>query len=1616
MFKKTILAVAMSALPILVWGADVQLKVSGGNGSKYNPYLISSAEDMVELANACNTPQGGSTNGTNSAHYSGVYFKVTADIDFTGNQDFKGIAIAPAEYAPGTTWKFQGIFDGQGHKISGLKIDGIVLDASGKAQTSGANKSRNYVGLFGYLGEGASVSNIVLSDDCYISGYQYVGSISGYADSNTSITNCTSMANVDAYDSYAGGIVARVSAATNKYTDISSCYYGGTVRTCNQNVGGIVGQAGHANISITDCVNAGAVIASSFNSIKEDGKQYTAGGIVGALTGKIKGCMNIGSVYASQKNAGGIAGTFSGATNEIRSSVNLGDVKCPTVTDLNTVGVISGTAAGKFFDCYYDAQMWGSRSAAGKTADGINLLSTDGLTSGTPLTGLDGWIFEKGFYPRPAQFDNTLIREAAATYLIFADGEAAGDFHTSATISTAMAGITAEVTDNAEAFTVNGGKVTVADIDRTEQGVVKLTNGSYTLNLPLVAVPTYFKGAGTKEDPYIIDSKKALMGLAELCNGVQFKHYEGEYFVQTADIDMENDPDFKGIAVTGTYVTVANLNTYFCGNYDGGGHKISNLTINGVTLAETGKVDSSVSFATVGLFGALKSGAVISNVVLDSTCSFAGNGNVGSIAGEVNENVTITNCSSEANVIAYSNYAGGIVGHTTCASSSYELNNIVISGCVFGGTVRSNSGNVGGIVGSNEAVVSDCVNGGKISLEQLSEAIALPSSGYVGGIVGTNYGNIIRCVNFGMVISAPQYVGGITGNNANSHKRGSVYQCINAGQIYANKETGSIAGYDNIGTSCNPVLAPNFTDTQYCASPAYGTKNTTANRPHVEATDMLTSQLTDGEVPEGMEGYVCTAGHYPLPENLKDNKLASRILSTYLVLSDSETLLNFTEASLAKAMPLTAEVVTGEEVFHVADGMVTADAVEVTTSGSIAVKNGYYTRVLNLTTLPGILPGKGTAEDPYRIATADDFTALAKSVEESGFDYAGRYFTVTDNLDFTDKVLVPVGNEGAPFNGYFDGGGFTFSNVNNRVPEGEIQYSRALFAYVGINGCVKGIKLDHSDIRGNMSTAGIVANLAGRVENCTVGDSCVIYSVINSLDEKNPYNGDLAGGIVAKADNTAVVINCENGAKVVAEHEVAGIIGGSITTSGAVIKDCVNRGEIGSIGMPYELMGGEGFAGGIAGRFSGTVTNCHNYGHVIVTQMNDAGGIIGYARPGTVVDSCTNYGLIEAAFIKGGGIIGATDPSAKADHPITITNCTNYGSLNIMSAAGGIVGMADNATVIADCANKGYITNRNGAGAGGIVGQASNAVSVKSSYNTGRISANRGSAGIVGEIIANGTEISGCFNAGEIVVESVNEAVRLQCGGGIANTYESASGSVTDCYNVGSVSSQYYSGGIMGMSTNAVIKNCYNLGIVKANQYEGNIAAVTGSTTEIVNCYTSDSLEVFDTDKNVERLTEAELMEAQLGDGYVYAEACLPRLIGLDTIAVAAINSARPLLAEGETADAIKSNIKLGEIEGLEWSVEGPAEVVSGLAELTGEGELTLVASAREYTRSYAFTSIFNGTSAIDFIEASLDELNVVAIYDMSGRKISDAVPGNICVVITRNNNGGLRPFKVLVK
>ena len=74
---------------------------SGGDGSPGTPYLISNEDDLRQLATDVN---GGTT-------YADSYFKLTQNIILNG------------EWTPiGTSYSFQGTFDGAGYTVSGLSI------------------------------------------------------------------------------------------------------------------------------------------------------------------------------------------------------------------------------------------------------------------------------------------------------------------------------------------------------------------------------------------------------------------------------------------------------------------------------------------------------------------------------------------------------------------------------------------------------------------------------------------------------------------------------------------------------------------------------------------------------------------------------------------------------------------------------------------------------------------------------------------------------------------------------------------------------------------------------------------------------------------------------------------------------------------------------------------------------------------------------------------------------------------------------------------------------------------------------------------------------------------------------------------------------------------------------------------------------------------------------------------------------------------------------------------------------------------------------------------------------------------------------------------------------
>lgn len=172
---------------------------------------------------------------------------------------------------------YGGVFDGQGHTISGLYID---ADAA------------NY-GLFGMV-NGGTVKNLKVQGQ--VTAKSYVGGIVGKLQTGT-IENCSFSGAVTATNKtgYAGGIVGYVNYGANttitgccNSADVSGSYAGGILGCDNQNKN---------NTAITGCYNTGTITGAT-----------RSGGIAGQQSkGSISYC------YSTGESASGICG-FSGAT------------------------------------------------------------------------------------------------------------------------------------------------------------------------------------------------------------------------------------------------------------------------------------------------------------------------------------------------------------------------------------------------------------------------------------------------------------------------------------------------------------------------------------------------------------------------------------------------------------------------------------------------------------------------------------------------------------------------------------------------------------------------------------------------------------------------------------------------------------------------------------------------------------------------------------------------------------------------------------------------------------------------------------------------------------------------------------------------------------------------------------------------------------------------------------------------------------------------------------------------------------------------------------------------------------------------------------------------------
>lgn len=236
-----------------VAGTDTSVPATG---SEY-VLEIGTYDQLVNFRNKVNA----------GASYSGMTVKLTADIDIS-ERAWTPIGAAHRDKIEAQTNVFQGTFDGQGHKITGLTNTGFKISSvfKGSNSTTPEGYSEYVFGLFGSV-YNATIKNIVMANVNIDLGCDEkekvvgdsVGAIVGYAaGTNVTIDSCKVLSgSIVGYDAVAG-IIGRTYSAK---TTISNCENAATV-TAIRRACGILGFASASKaktVAITNCKNSGNV-------------------------------------------------------------------------------------------------------------------------------------------------------------------------------------------------------------------------------------------------------------------------------------------------------------------------------------------------------------------------------------------------------------------------------------------------------------------------------------------------------------------------------------------------------------------------------------------------------------------------------------------------------------------------------------------------------------------------------------------------------------------------------------------------------------------------------------------------------------------------------------------------------------------------------------------------------------------------------------------------------------------------------------------------------------------------------------------------------------------------------------------------------------------------------------------------------------------------------------------------------------------------------------------------------------------------------------------------------------------------------------------------------------
>ena len=623
-------------------------------GGADTPFQIAGAAQLAELAQYVNA---------GDATFVSAHYVMTDDVNLSAYGNWTPIGT---EDKP-----FRGVFDGQNHVVTGLKID---------------RAGEGYQGLFGYVSgtddaHKAQIKNIVVQD-AQIRARAEVGAVVGRYGQFTQgfvepLENCAMI----------GGTIQGTSGSMSQ----SSC------------VGGIVGRAFG---EIQRCYATGNIIGA------DNAREY--GGIVGESFKTVNACYSTGSLSGMGSYAddfGGIAGMARGAVTNCYATGNV----IGTLNEARTFGGVVGCTLGEVTNCY----------AAGTVKGWYLIGGVVGQTYGD--TYAHATI--SGCMALNVSVENGYGTVGRVTGKLGTTGVLSGNYAW-AEMPVNGSPVTTGNHDN-----LNGADLTCDDQNGLSQQFEMIFGGdsawAYTENgLPTLKnvggmqsseLPSWMLGS---ETTFYITTAQQLKQLADEVNAGDSK--SGKTYLLANDIDLSVYPNWTPI---GRFDLPDMLP--FSGVFDGQGYSITGLKISGnedarglfgYTYCETIR---NVVIRNPEIQGGDKVGALVGHQAYSSegieNCAviggkIQGSNRVGGLVGYMEES-PLQNCYTTCEVIATDSYAGGIVGTHKVGSgleNCYATGNV--SGAYSGGI--ASQAHSGGIAGQAQNVERCVALGQSVSTQE----------------------------------------------------------------------------------------------------------------------------------------------------------------------------------------------------------------------------------------------------------------------------------------------------------------------------------------------------------------------------------------------------------------------------------------------------------------------------------------------------------------------------------------------------------------------------------------------------------------------------------------------------------------------------------------------------------------------------------------------------------------------------------------------------------------------------------------------------------------------------------------------------------------------------------